>query len=112
MAEKTEYEILKAQKVAGDELDRLAVEMAAKEGIKYSAAMKRIVVLEPELARQYRTGETGARGAIPQSSKNAGAPLKPGVLMDRALELMKAEPGLVYPEAYKRARIEYEHLRA
>jgi len=51
---RTEFEIFLEQKKSGDELDRLAVEMAAREGIKYSQAFQRISILQPELVKKYR----------------------------------------------------------
>ncbi len=51
---KTEFQVLKEQKTAGDELDRLAGEMAARDGIAYVQAFRRVSILNPELVKQYR----------------------------------------------------------
>lgn len=42
---------------AGNELDRLTVELKAKDGCSYVAAFRRICILHPGLARQYQTGQ-------------------------------------------------------
>ncbi|MFH1799219.1 MAG: hypothetical protein ABH891_00030 [Candidatus Omnitrophota bacterium] len=52
-----EYQILVERKAAGDKLDSLAAELAAREGCRYSEAFQRISVLNPELVKKYNSGE-------------------------------------------------------
>lgn len=46
-----------AIKEAGDELDRLAVDLRARDDCSYVKAFRRICALNPALAKQYQTGE-------------------------------------------------------